>query len=140
MGETPALPDETNVTTPVGEDQTVETTAGVSGTSASGQASTIPAAQKSSETPPETWEKKAAFAFGVAFLLMMIGIAIFIKDPTPFQYTFFRVAMSLAAAGVGAVIPGLIQLEVNQKYLPLIRAGGAIALFVLVYLFNPPKL
>jgi len=71
---------------------------------------------------------------------MMIGIAIFIKDPTPFQYTFFRVAMSLAAAGVGAVIPGLIQLEVNQKYLPLIRAGGAIALFVLVYLFNPPKL
>lgn len=88
---------------------------------------------------PEIWEKVAAFSFGVVFLLMMIVIAIFIPDPRPHQIFIFRVSMSLAAAGVGAVIPGLIQLEVNQKFMPFVRAGGAIALFVLVYLFNPGK-
>ena len=39
-------------------------------------------------------------------------------------------------AGVGAVIPGLISVTVSG----VIRAGGAIALFVIVFWFNPPKL
>lgn len=86
------------------------------------------------------WEKIAAFSFGVIFLGLMIGIAVAIPEPTRFQYKFFRVAMALAAAGIGAVVPGLLQVEINQKYMPMIRAGGAIALFVLVYLIDPPAM
>lgn len=140
MKKTPALADESKPTAPVDKEETGVMSVDVPPSPATGQASPLAPAQQFPETPAAIWEKIAAFAFGVVFLIFMIVIAIFIKDPTPFQYTFFRVAMSLAAAGVGAVIPGLIQLEVDQKHLPLIRAGGAIALFVLVYLFNPPKL
>jgi hypothetical protein len=42
--------------------------------------------------------------------------------------------MSLAAAGIGAVIPGIIDVSIN----PVVRAGGALALFVLIYMVNPP--
>jgi hypothetical protein len=48
----------------------------------------------------------------------------------------YRVVLAVAAAGIGAVIPGLIDVTVSG----VIRAGEAIALFVIVYLFNPPKL
>ena len=43
------------------------------------------------------------------------------------------------AAGIAAILPGF--LEISGKILEItIRAGGAIAVFVLVYKFNPPKL
>ena len=48
----------------------------------------------------------------------------------------FRVVLALAAAGIAAIIPGLIVVNVSK----VIRTGGAIAVFVLVYWFNPPKL
>jgi len=83
------------------------------------------------------WEKIAAYAFGVVFISVLIGIAIFVPEPKPFQQWIFRVVLSLAAAGVGAVIPGMINVEWKD---PKIRAAGAFALFVIVYLLNPPAL
>jgi len=124
--------------TVVDMEKVVAPDAGNPSISTTGQAIESSSVEKSANTTPGTWEKIAAFAFGVVFLLLMIVIAIFIKNPTHFQYKFFQVALALAAAGVGAVIPGLIQVEVNQKYMPLIRAGGAIALFILVYMVDPP--
>jgi len=77
-----------------------------------------------------------AFAFGVVFVVVMLVIAIWIPSPTPTQWFVFRVVLALAAGGVGALIPGLINVAAG----PYVRAGGALALFVLVYWFNPPKL
>ena len=85
---------------------------------------------------PKKWEKIAAFAFGVAFVIVLLAIALFVPRPTDFQFWVFRVVLSLAAAGIGAVLPGFITVDVK----PYVRAGGALALFVLVYWFNPPKL
>jgi hypothetical protein len=84
----------------------------------------------------EHWEKLTAFACGLFFIGLMLTIAILIPNPTPTQWLVFRVVLALASAGVGAVIPGLIVVEVST----VVRAGGAIALFVLVYLLNPPQL
>jgi hypothetical protein len=88
------------------------------------------------QTTPPNWEKIAAFVFGVVFLLIMLVIAIAIPNPTKTQWFVFRVALAAAASGIGAVIPGLIDLQIPGY----IRAGGAIALFVLVYKSNPAVL
>jgi len=84
----------------------------------------------------KNWEKIAAFAFGVVFVVVMIYIALYVPNPTPTQWFVFRVVLALAAAGVGALLPGLLTVEAP----PYVRAGGALALFVVVYWFNPPKL
>ncbi len=75
-----------------------------------------------------------AFIFGVAFIVTMLVLAIFFPRPTPFQYTVFRVTLALAAAGVAAMIPGFIILDFNPGAAVLIRAGGALAVFVVVHL------
>lgn len=80
------------------------------------------------------WEVVAGFSFGVAFTAIMLVIAIYVPKPTEFQIFVFRVVLAMAAAGVGGVVPGFIVLNVS----PYIRAGGAIALFVIIYAFNPP--
>ena len=48
-------------------------------------------------------------------------------------------AGSIAASGIGAIIPGMINIEMAREHNFVLRAGGAIALFVLIYLINPPS-
>lgn len=83
-----------------------------------------------------SWEKLLAFGFGVILIAAFMVLALKFPTPTTFQYTIFRIIMALAAAGIGAIIPGFIEVEV-QKWL---RAGGAMALFVVVYFFCPAQL
>ena len=89
---------------------------------------------------PLTLQIIIAFIFGVIFITAMLLLAIKFPHPTPFQYRVFRITLSLAAAGVAAMIPGFINLEINPNVGLLIRAGGAIAVFVLVYFYNPAQL
>lgn len=78
-------------------------------------------------------DKLLAFIFGIIFLSAILVIAIMIPNPSDFSYSVFRIVLALAAAGVGAVIPGFL----NVEYRSVVRAGGAIALFVIVYFFPP---
>ncbi|MDC8006228.1 hypothetical protein POV27_19400 [Aureisphaera galaxeae] len=52
-----------------------------------------------------------------------------------------RVIVALSAACISIALPGFIELQSNKEgtnsNAPLINAGGALAVFVLVYLFNP---
>lgn len=81
-------------------------------------------------------DKVLAFAFGCFFAVILLLIAIFDRKPTQLAIFIYRVVLALVAAGIGAVIPGMIDVNVQ----PVIRAGGAIALFVIVFWFNPPNL
>jgi hypothetical protein len=81
-------------------------------------------------------DKVLAFAFGVVFVIVLLCISIFDRNPTPLAIFIYRVVLALAAAGIGAVIPGMIDVNVA----PVIRAGGALALFVIVYWFRPADL
>lgn len=73
--------------------------------------------------------------------LVVVGLAVFllirneaIADPQLFFV--LRVVLSFSTAVLGATIPGF--LEVGWKSSGLaIRAGGALALFVLTYLYTP---
>ncbi|MCZ6654320.1 MAG: AAA family ATPase [Planctomycetota bacterium] len=85
----------------------------------------------------------AAFVFGSVFVIAMLTIGCVIafrKNPTdvpPFAMLIFRVVLALAAAGVAATLPGFLEIESNVAEFGL-RAGGALAVFVLIYLTNPP--
>ena len=81
-------------------------------------------------------ERIAAFVFGVVFVSVILAIALSLPEPSNFQYTVFRIVLALAAAGVAAMIPGFIAVEVNT----VVRAGGAIAVFVIVYFSSPAEL
>lgn len=78
-------------------------------------------------------QRQTAFAFGVIFVVVLLVLAMAVPNPTPFQYTVFRIVLSLAAAGVAAMIPGFIEVEVSGW----VRAGGALAVFVIVFFYNP---
>lgn len=90
-------------------------------------------------TGPATWEKIAAFAFGVIFVAVLLGVAFAAPNPTDFQLFVFRIVLALAAAGVAAVIPGFLHIE-SKTALYAVRAGGALGVFLLVFLVNPPAL
>jgi tetratricopeptide (TPR) repeat protein len=77
-----------------------------------------------------------AFSFGVVFVIVLLVLTVAIPNPTATTFFVFRVVLALAAAGVGAILPGLLVIHVSKG----IRAGGALALFVLVYVVNPAPL
>ena len=81
-------------------------------------------------------ERYLAYGFGTMFLCVVLTLAIAIPHPTPFQYTVFRIVLSLAAAGAAAMIPGFLTVEVSK----VIRATGAMAVFLVVYFFSPAEL
>lgn len=85
---------------------------------------------------PEQWQVIAAGALGSVFVLTLLGIAFLVPDPTAFQREIFRVVLALAAGGIGAILPGTLDLEFKGW----IQAGGALAMFTLVYLKNPASM
>ena len=82
------------------------------------------------------WEKSIAVACGVCFVAAILFLAVAYPVPSPFQYQVFRIVLSIAAAGFVSLTPGLLNVK-----LPFgVKAGGALAVFVIVYFFNPAAL
>lgn len=81
-------------------------------------------------------QRIAAFAFGVLFVIVLLVLAIAFPRPTPFQYQVFMVVLALAAAGVAAMLPGFIEVNIPNW----LKAGGALAVFALVMYKNPAGL
>lgn len=76
------------------------------------------------------------FAFGLVFLVTRLFLAVRFPNPTSDQEGVFRTVLSLSAAGIAGVVPGFLQID-SQIAATTISATGALAVFVLVYLFNP---
>jgi hypothetical protein len=76
--------------------------------------------------------------------LSVVGLAIFLlvrNQPIADPKLFFvlRVVMSFSAATLGATIPGFLDIRWAGTGLA-VRAGGALALFVLTFVFTPDVL
>ncbi len=62
------------------------------------------------------------FTFGVIFILLLLGIAVYLtvrKDdrPVPALAIFiFRVVLALAGAGIGAILPGFLNLQAKVHH------------------------
>ena len=81
-------------------------------------------------------ERLIALACGVIFVAAILTLAVFIPTPSPFQYQVFRIVLALAAAGFVSMTPGFLQVTISTW----MRAGGALAVFVIVYFYNPATL
>jgi hypothetical protein len=82
----------------------------------------------------------ASTVFGVMLLVTLLVIAWRIPYPSRWQYWVFRVVASLAAAAFAAIIPGLLGIGLAISTEVAIRGGGALAVFIIAYFFNPPRL
>lgn len=80
-----------------------------------------------------------ASVFGVAFIVTSLLLAIRYPNPTPYQVLVFRTTLALAAGGVAASVPGFLEVDADLPGMA-IRAGGALAVFLLIYSLNPAKL
>jgi hypothetical protein len=85
---------------------------------------------------PQLWERIAIFTCGVVFVFTLLIVGIFVREPSNFLYTICRIIIALAAAGIAAIIPGFLEINLNN----IIRAGGAMAVFIVVYFYNPAGL
>lgn len=81
-------------------------------------------------------ERIAVFIFGVTFVVALLILAIAFREPTDFQYEVFKVVLALAAAGVAAMLPGFIDVNLPKWA----KAGGSFAVFVLVMYRSPAEL
>lgn len=78
-----------------------------------------------------------AFVFGAVFIVTMLVLIVLIPNPTPVQYHFFVIVMSLAAGGVATVMTGMIDVRAKFGKRLAIGATGALGVFVIVYFFLP---
>src|SRR5262245_51304460 len=78
-----------------------------------------------------------AYATGAVFFLILILYAVLLPNPSPFQSVALRIILALTAAAFAGSIPGSLALSANSTSFKLLRAGGAIAVFVLFYFFSP---
>lgn len=78
-------------------------------------------------------ERLLATIFGVVFVAAILALAVVIPTPSPFQYTVFRIVLAVAAAGFVSMTPGFLEVTVSNW----LRAGGALAVFVIVFFYAP---
>lgn len=81
-------------------------------------------------------ERTAIFVFGVVFLTVLMVLAVWLGNPTPWQYQVFRIVLALASAGIAAMLPGSLHFSVSTW----LKAGGALAVFALVLYKSPAAL
>ena len=85
-------------------------------------------------------EKIAVFAFGIIFLTVILVLVVIYPMPSTAMFFAFRLTMALSAAGIGALLPGFLNLDVPLPVKGGVRAGGALALFASVWFVNPATL
>jgi hypothetical protein len=96
----------------------------------------VPLAGSVAKEHQKAVQRRVAFTFGVVFIVVLLVLALFVPEPSPFQYTVFRIVLALAAAGAAAMIPGFIEFNIPGW----LRAGGALAVFIVVFFYNPASL
>ncbi len=86
------------------------------------------------------WERIVAVSAASLVVLCCLDAAMRDKPfADPNQVVLLRTLLSFGVAALGAVIPGFLHVGVNVGGLA-VRAGGALALFVLTYFYNPTVL
>jgi hypothetical protein len=82
---------------------------------------------------PQIW---AIFGFGVVYITVTLVIAFVFQTPTALQYLIIRVILALASAAIATLLTGFINIEIPTVF----KAGGAFAVFVVVFFYNPASL
>ncbi|PTY38580.1 hypothetical protein BGP77_11585 [Saccharospirillum sp. MSK14-1] len=84
-----------------------------------------------------SFERKVATFTSIGVIALLVFLLIRNQEfADPNLVVIARILMSLAVAVIGATIPGFLNLDWNLKGL-VVRAGGALALFVLTFISTP---
>jgi hypothetical protein len=89
------------------------------------------------ETPK--WQLITGLIIGSVFALIILIAVIFIPNPTLTQFFIFRGIFAISLAAIAAIVPGFLNVESRFQSFS-IKATGAIAVFVIIWLLNPPAL
>ena len=88
---------------------------------------------------PKSWERILAIIAAIAWI-GLVGFLVIRNEPlAPNLVVFVRIILSVMAGILGAVIPGFLAVGIQGPGFA-IRAGGALALFVISYFFTPTVL
>ncbi len=89
---------------------------------------------------PQVWEKLVVYLAGLLFI-GLIAFLVVRNEPIadPNFVVFIRIILSILTAAMGATIPGMLNVGFNRRGF-VIRASGALALFVVTYLLTPTVL
>jgi hypothetical protein len=83
----------------------------------------------------------ATFASGAVFMLLLFAVAVFVRKPLPaFNMLILRIIIAIAGAMFTFGLTGSLNIEIGKHGLFYIQAGGALAVLVLLYKWNPPGL
>src|SRR4051812_4994474 len=78
-----------------------------------------------------------AFVFGCLALAAVLWLAFRSDSLNDQQFEILRIVLALAGGGVGAVVPGFLDLHFKAGTKLALRAGGALAVFVVLYFWSP---
>lgn len=73
---------------------------------------------------------------GAVLIAVCVVVAFLEPFPSPFLQFVLRALLALSLAGVAGLLPGGLEVRLG----PWIRATGALAVFAIVYFFNPAQL
>lgn len=85
------------------------------------------------------WKEIVAIIIAIFFILGAIYFTFTISPLSEIQIFVIRAILSIGLAMLGFLIPGLLNVESRFNRLR-IKATGAIAIFIIVWLYNPPSL
>jgi hypothetical protein len=78
-----------------------------------------------------------AFVFGCLALAAVLWLAFRSESLSDQQFEILRIVLALAGGGVGAVIPGFLDVKLKAGTRLALRASGALAVFVVLYFWSP---
>ena len=77
------------------------------------------------------------FVIGIGLLILVCAVTIYLPCPTVSQIWPLQVSLALAGGMVAGTIPGRIVVSLPKNSALVVRASGAIAVFVLLLELNP---
>jgi len=89
------------------------------------------------QAPTRRLEMGLAFLFGCVALGIVLWLSFRGQSLSDQQFEILRIVLALAGGGVGAVIPGFLDLTVKASTELALRAGGALAVFAVLYFWSP---
>jgi hypothetical protein len=78
-----------------------------------------------------------AFAFGCVFVAVVLALAFMGGSLDDRRFEILRIVLALAGGGVGGLIPGFLDLNMKAGTKWALRAGGGLAVFVVLYFWSP---
>jgi hypothetical protein len=87
--------------------------------------------------PTRRLEMGLAFVFGCVALAAVLWLAFSAETLNQQQFEILRIVLALAGGGIGAVIPGVLDVSMKASTKLVLRAGGALAVFVVLYFWSP---